>query len=142
MKKLLPFVVLFWIFFPSLFAQEPAATVDPGAILIELAFNGNLEGVQKLVEAGVPVESVNPDKSTSLMWAAYNGHSDVTAYLLALMMASAEGHVEVVRLLLAHGARADILDRDGDTAEKFARERGQTEVLELLGKPPAGSDPR
>ena len=191
MKKLLPFVVLFWIFCPSLFAQEPAATVDPGAILIELAFNGNLEGVQKLVEAGVPVESVNPDKSTSLMWAAYNGHSDVTAYLLehgatvdskdangrtaliyassgpfpetvelllnhgaevnlqgtaegftALMMASAEGHVEVVRLLLAHGARADILDRDGDTAEKFARERGQTEVLELLGKPPAGSDPR
>jgi ankyrin repeat protein len=58
----------------------------------------------------------------------------------ALMMAAAEGQVEVVRLLLAHGASADIIDRDGDTAEKFARDKGHSEVLKLLGKPPIEGD--
>ena len=52
----------------------------------------------------------------------------------ALMMATAEGHVEVVRLLLAHGSSADIINRGGDTADKFAREKGHADLLKLMGK--------
>lgn len=189
MKNLLPLVAMLWVLSSPLLAQTPPGNVTPEAVLIELAFSGNLEGVQKLVDAGVSVDAVNPDQSTSLMWAAYNGHTAVAAYLLkqgasvnakdmngrsaliyassgpfpetvelllnsgaevnlagtaegftALMMASAEGQVDVVRLLLAHGAEVDTLDRDGDTAEKFAREKGHSEVLKLLGKPPLASD--
>jgi ankyrin repeat protein len=174
MKIPLTFVALLWVSISPLCAQAQPATVTPEAVLIELAFNGNLAGVQKLVEAGMPVDSVNPDKSTSLehgakvdakdangrtalIYASSGPFAETVELLLnngaevnlqgsaegftALMMAAAEGHVEVVRLLLAHDARADILDRDGDTAEKFARERGQTEVLKLLGAKPADRDP-
>lgn len=189
MKNLLPFAVLLWALSTPLAAQTPPDDITVEAVLLELAFNGNLGAVQKLVEAGAPVDSVNADQSTPLMWAAYNGHTAVAAYLLeqgakvdardingrsallyassgpfpetvelllnngaevnlqgttegftALMMAAAEGQVEVVRLLLARGARADILDRDGDTAEKFAREKGHSEVLKLMGKQPPGDD--
>jgi len=189
MQNLLPFAALLCALSTTIAAQTPPENITVESVLLELAFNGNLGAVQKLVEAGVPVDSVNTDQSTPLMWAAYNGHTEVAAYLLkrganvdardingrtallyassgpfpetvelllnngadvnlqgttegftALMMAAAEGQTEVVRLLLAHGARADILDRDGDTAEKFARERGQAGVLELLGKPPAEDD--
>jgi len=189
MKNLLPFAALLLVLSTPIAAQTPPDNITVESVLLELAFNGNLEGVQKLVGAGVPVDSVNADQSTPLMWAAYNGHTAVAAYLLergakidtrdangrtallyassgpfpetvellldngaevnlqgttegftALMMAAAEGQAEVVRLLLAHGADTDILDRDGDTAEKFAREKGHSEVLKLMGKQPPGDD--
>jgi ankyrin repeat protein len=38
----------------------------------------------------------------------------------------------VVRVLLLNGAAVDTVDRDGDTAIKFAREKGHPEVLKLL----------
>ena len=59
----------------------------------------------------------------------------------ALMMAASEGHIEVVRVLLLNGASVGIVDRDGDTASKFAREKGHPEVLELLERQPAKNTP-
>ena len=52
----------------------------------------------------------------------------------ALMFASAEGHIEVVRLLLKHKADPGLRDKDDDTAENFARQNGHTEIAELLKK--------
>ena len=57
-------------------------------------------------------------------------------------MAAAEGHLEVARVLLLNGAAVDTIDRDGDTAKKFAREKGHTAMLELLeSQPVKGSIP-
>ena len=47
-----------------------------------------------------------------------------------------EGQFEVVRLLLAHGADPSLKDKDDDTAESFARQKGHSAVVELLGNPP------
>ena len=40
------------------------------------------------------------------------------------MTAAAEGQLEVVRLLLEHGANPGLKDKDGDTAESFAQREG------------------
>jgi ankyrin repeat protein len=53
------------------------------------------------------------------------------------MTAAAEGQPEVVRWLLIYGADPDIQDRDGDTAESFAEEKGYAAVVSLLKNPPA-----
>ena len=181
-------IAVFWAFSSPLAAQAPPPDITLEVVFNEMAFNGNLEAVQKLVTAGTPVNGTTDDKSTALMWAAFNGHTPVVAYLLEagatvdakdtngrtallyassgpyaetvglllrkgaeinvqgategftpLMMAAAEGQTEVVRVLLLNGAVVDVLDRDGDTATKFATENGHSEVLKLLGSPPVES---
>ena len=185
MKILLPLIALVWAFSTPLAAQNTPPNITLEAVFNEVAFNGNLEAVQKFVSAGTPVDGRTEDQSTALMWAAFNGHTAVAAFLLdegadvnlkdtngrtallysasgpyaetvglllrkgadvnvqgktegftALMMAAAEGHVDVVRVLLLNGATVNTIDRDGDTATKFAREKGHSKVLELLENPP------
>ena len=48
------------------------------------------------------------------------------------MFAAAEGHIENVKLLLAHGSDPTLVDVDGDTAASFARKNGHTTVAEML----------
>ena len=57
-----------------------------------------------------------------------------------MMWAAGKGHVEVVRLLLAHHANVDARDRRGQTALVWATTARKTEVVELLKK--AGASPR
>ena len=51
-----------------------------------------------------------------------------------LMFAAAEGHTDVVRLLLEHKANPALKDTDGDTARSFAAQRGHRAVLDLLSR--------
>jgi hypothetical protein len=44
-------------------------------------------------------------------------------------------------VLLLNGAEVDTIDRDGDTAKKFAREKGHTKTLELLESQPVKGSP-
>ncbi len=58
-----------------------------------------------------------------------------TAYenqLTALMWAAGAGSTDTVRLLLARGARIDLLDNRGLTAQAIARQAGHAEVAGLL----------
>lgn len=41
-------------------------------------------------------------------------------------------HAEIVRLLVAKGARTDIADREGVTPLQHAERRGQTAVVAIL----------
>lgn len=50
----------------------------------------------------------------------------------ALMYAAGNGHASVVGLLLAHGARVDHRDHNGDRALLWAAARGHAEVVRLL----------
>jgi ankyrin repeat protein len=55
----------------------------------------------------------------------------------ALMTAASEGLVDIVRVLLEHGADPSLVDKDGDTAASFAQQNGHAEVVALLQSPPA-----
>ena len=54
------------------------------------------------------------------------------------MAAAAGGRVEVVRALVAAGARMGSHDEEGHTAEAIARARGHSEIAELLEKSGGG----
>lgn len=58
------------------------------------------------------------------------------------MTAAAEGELEVVRLLLIHGANPKLKDVDGDTAQSFAEQKGHAAVVSLLKNPPPRTGPR
>jgi len=44
------------------------------------------------------------------------------------------GHVDVLELLLAHGADVNAKTEKGQTAISLAKEKGHTEIVELLRK--------
>jgi len=136
---------------PSIAAAEQA--------LMEAAFGGNLDEVQRLVSAGIAVNATTPDNQTPLMWSAFNGHTPVVAYLLdkdasieakdansrtALMYASSGPFAETVELLLENGAEVNIQGSlEGFTALMTAAAEGQLEVVRKLliyGADPALKD--
>lgn len=49
-------------------------------------------------------------------------------------MASKGGHLEVVRLLLEHGADLNACDKDGQTPSDVASLSGKQEIVQLLSE--------
>ena len=130
---------------------------DKSTALMWAAFNGHTPVVAYLLEQDATVNLKDNNGRTALLYASSGPYPETVSLLLrkgadvnvqgktegftALMMAAAEGQVEVVRVLLLNGASIDVIDRDGDTAKKFAREKGHTEVLKLLEGQSAKSPP-
>ena len=48
------------------------------------------------------------------------------------MIAANQGHTSIVRLLLSHGADAQVRDPNGQTALTIATRKGYTAIAELL----------
>ncbi|BBK40577.1 hypothetical protein STVA_05970 [Allostella vacuolata] len=91
-----------------------------GNALIPACERGHVETVRLLLtRSRIDVDHVN-----DLGW---------TALLEAVVLGDGgPRHVEIVRLLLAHGASTAIADRDGVTTLAHARQRRQAEVVPLL----------
>ncbi len=118
--------------------------------LMFAAFNGHHEIVAFLLEKGAFVDMHDAFNRTALLYAATGPFPQTVELLLKndadpnvvdsdehftpLMHAAAEGNIEVVRVLLEHGARKDLTDVDGDNALSFARENGHDKVVSLLEK--------
>ena len=49
-----------------------------------------------------------------------------------MLTAAANGHLEIVKMLLRHGADLHVKTNDGKTARSFAEERGHAAVAEFL----------
>jgi len=127
-------------------------TEDQSTALMWAAFNGHTSVAAFLLDEGADVNLKDANGRTALLYSASGPYAETVGLLLrkgadvnvqgktegftALMMAAAEGHVDVVRVLLLNGASVNTIDRDGDTATRFARENGHTQVLELLENPP------
>ncbi len=129
-------------------------TVDPDkhTPLMWAAFNGHTDVVRYLLDEGAELNAKDVHGRTALMYASSGPFAETVELLLkkgsevnvqgklegftALMTASAEGQTEVVRLLLIHGADPGLKDKDGDTAESFARQKGHAAVVDLLQHPP------
>ena len=121
------------------------------------AFNGHTPVVAYLLKQDATVDLKDNNGRTALLYASSGPYPETVGLLLrkgadvntqgktegftALMMAAAEGQIGVVRVLLLNGASIDVIDRDGDTAKKFAREKGHNEVLKLLEGQSAESSP-
>jgi ankyrin repeat protein len=130
---------------------------DKSTALMWASFNGHTPVVAYLLEKGATVDLKDNNGRTALLYASSGPYPETVGLLLrkgadvnvqgktegftALMMAASEGHIEVVRVLLLNGASVGIIDRDGDTASKFAQEKGHPAVLKLLEDQPAEDTP-
>jgi hypothetical protein len=102
-------------------AAAALAEDDAGTRLREAATRGDVAQVRALLDAGADVNAPSEYGAT------------------ALFFACDKGHVEVVKLLLARGAKPDVKDTFyQSTAADWAGFKGQGEILKLLAQ--AGAD--
>jgi len=90
-----------------------------GTALIPAAHHGHVETVRELLKTKIAVDHVN--------------HLGWTALLEAVILGDGgPAHIEIVRLLVSHGANVELGDRQGVAAMAHAEQRGQRDVAWLL----------
>ncbi len=124
------------------------ADEDGRTAIMFAGFNGHTEVVKILIDRGAKVDAFDNSHRTALLFAATGPFPETVKLLLdnksnpnvvdngehfsPLMHAAAEGNLEIVKILLDYGARMDLKDVDGDTAETFARQKGHTALADYL----------
>ena len=124
--------------------------IDPDGhtALMFAAFNGHSEIVIYLLDAGAEIDKRDYMDRTALLYGSTGPFPETVKILLdrganpntvdsdehfsPLMHAAAEGHLEVVKVLIAHGADRSLKDVDGDDAASFAAQSGHMQVVEYL----------
>jgi ankyrin repeat protein len=90
-----------------------------GTALIPAAHHGHVETVRELLKTKIDVNHVN-----RLGW---------TALLEAIILGDGGAvHTEIVRLLVAHGAKLQLADAQGVTPLAHAEQRGQQGIAQIL----------
>jgi ankyrin repeat protein len=119
----------------------PPNQKDPGGntALLAASFNGHVEIMRRLIDAGADVNLPGAGGATPLIAAcgpypeavrllleagADANVADTNEQFTALMYAATDGLSPIVDILLKNGADPSIKDVDGDTAADFARRRG------------------
>ena len=116
-------------------------------LFILAAVHGDVSEVIKLLDAGVPVDSINEYGTTALRSAAFFNRTDVVHVLLqkgadvnkqsdrgqtALHHSASNNHTDVIKILLKHGASTTIKDSNGKTPIDRAVNENNEEALLLL----------
>lgn len=120
--------------------------------LIFAATNGHTSVVKFLIESGADVNAKDSGGQTALLYACKRSFNEIAAFLLengaevnvqskkkgitALMLAAVWDNVELVQLLLEHGADPQLTDTFGRTAKLLAQKKGNSAVVDLLPDPP------
>ena len=90
-----------------------------GTALTPACHYGHVETVRELLKTKIDVNHVNKLGWTGLLEAVILGDGG-------------RAHTEIVRLLLAHGAKPDLADREGVSPLTHAERRGQRDIAALL----------
>ena len=92
-----------------------------GTALIPACHYGHVDTVRELLKTKVDVDHVN-----NLGW---------TALLEAVILGDGgAAHTEIVRMLVAHGAKVNIADREGVTSLQHAKRRGYVSISGILDR--------
>ena len=94
---------------------------SPDSCLHRAAFSGDVGAAEAALGQGAHINAADSSYGST-----------------ALMIASANGHAELVELLLKAGARRAQVDMEGRSALLKAARRGHLQVVELLLDPPGG----
>ena len=132
--------------------------IEGSTQLIRATIQNNLPRVLQLIQLGAQLDLVDQsiDRRSALVWASCLGHEHVVAALLegkykgadvdqvcsystALERASLNGHVGIVRMLLARGAK-QVRAGETYTAMFWAAYHNRIEVAKLLLAEPGASD--
>ena len=116
--------------------------------LIERAYEGELEAVRRLLEAGVDVNGTNANGATALHRAAYRDHLEVARALVAsgaslemrddnfgstpLHAAAVSGAASVADFLAKSGADLHTKNKAGKTPMALAEEQANIDVIAVL----------
>src|SRR5207247_5702206 len=121
-----------------------AGDAAPGRVLVRAAAEGDLETVASQINRGVSVDSIGDDGDTALLAAIRRGRTRVVSFLLhrgadlrscsptAMDVASRQGYVDIVKLLIRHGVSARSSMAGGFTALHAAAAKGHVSVAEVL----------
>lgn len=114
------------------------------------AVEGKTAFIQAMLDRDlVDVNLVDADSCSAIYYAAANGHAGVLQVLLEnggdanlasirrspLHCATEWRRVKCVKLLLAHGASTDAVDKNGHTAAAIAREKRLEELVAIFASP-------
>jgi len=129
-------------------ADLHSRTAEGASALMLASFEGHTDAARTLLKHGASIGDKDHNGRTALMYACSGPFSETVALLLekgaavnrtdevehwsALMFAGGEGLGEVIRVLLSHGADANLKDVDGETAFTFAQRNGHEEAAMLL----------
>ena len=98
----------------ELLAEEPGLRPElleaGGALLAEFAGNGNVEGMKRLLELGVPVDALYEG----------DGYFEIAKDSTALHVAAWRGQPGAMKLLIERGAPVNALDGAGRTPLQIA----------------------
>jgi ankyrin repeat protein len=129
-------------------ADEATAAKHSVFEILGAAEEGDLPAVRGFVRRKPKnVDEIGDCGGTALHEAAVRGHVAVAEFLVSrnadvniqnvwsstpLHIATYHGHVDYIKVLLAANAKTSLKDRDGKTALDRAREKGKTEIVNLL----------
>jgi ankyrin repeat protein len=129
------------------------------ATLAAAARADDLAQLQRLIKSGADINVPEPDGTTGLLWAVYNGSPQLVQLLLKagadpniansldispLLQASRAGHADMIKALLANGAKLDATHGNTEPALMAAARAGSVDSVKVLlaaGADPNGSEP-